>query len=128
MIVGLDGSRASEVVLPYVRAFLNRGARVTLALIPDAEGEGELLTAYGHRLLESLRPDGVPDVVTEGSGPERSLIHLAESGGADLGVIGSHGQGSLERAKAADLGSVTSLLLRKLACPLLVVPSAPQDP
>lgn len=123
VLVGLDGSVDAEAVLPYVRVFLQRGARVSLVLVPDGEGESELLERYGKQLAKLLADDGAPNIRVEGSGPTRTLAHLANSEGVDLVVIATHGRGGVARAEHVKLGSVPTSLLDDVSCPLLLVPS-----
>ncbi|NOU33442.1 MAG: universal stress protein [Polyangiaceae bacterium] len=123
LLVGLDGSPAAEVVLPYVRALMARGARITFALIPDGDGESTALARYGERLVGELAQEGNVDIVTTGSGPARTLVQLAESLDVDLVVVASHGRGGVARSGRVKLGSVPVSLLRTLRRPLLVIPS-----
>ncbi len=123
LLVGLDGSPEAEAVLPYVRALLARGARITFALVPDGDGESTALARYGERMVQELAADGSVDIVTTGSGPARTLVQLADSLDVDLVVVASHGRGGVARSAHIKLGSVPVSLLRTLRRPLLVVPS-----
>ncbi len=58
----------------------------------------------------------------QGSMAEKVLLE-AESQGADLIVIGSHGHGALYNLL---VGSVTSGVLKGAKCPVLVVPAGPR--
>lgn len=63
---------------------------------------------------------GVPaaPVLVEGV-PADAICEEVERGGHDLVVMGSHGRGALERAI---LGSVADRVVRRVGCPVLVVP------
>jgi nucleotide-binding universal stress UspA family protein len=125
--VGLDGSEASEVTLPFVRSFLRRGAHVTVAAIPDGGAEESKLPRYAETITSSMGK-GVLDLVTTGSGPARTLVRLAEERDADLVVVASHGRGGIERVAHVELGSVPTRLIEDLERPVLVVPSREPRP
>ncbi len=65
------------------------------------------------------RRDQVPTtfLIWEGD-PADSILEAAQSEGADLIVVGSHGRGGLERAL---IGSVSDQVIRRAPCPVLVV-------
>ena len=73
--------------------------------------------------LRSLFPGVTLDVTTEvlDGSPQRVIVEKAESWGADLIVIGSHGYGFWSRAL---LGSVSSAVVHHAACSVLVVRKA----
>lgn len=74
------------------------------------------------RAKDSLRARGVSSVTTkrvEGA-PAAVIAAEAEAGGYDLIVMGSRGLG-LQNEQADLLGSVTERVLRRVACPVLVV-------
>jgi len=123
VVVGLDGSPSSEQAIPFVRLMLVRGARVTLALVPDGDEGQDLLQQYATRIAELLRRDGEVELVMSGSGPARTLVELAAEREADLVVVGTHGRGGLDRAERIPLGSVPNRLMTELECPLLLVPA-----
>ncbi len=52
--------------------------------------------------------------------PAESIIDAAQSEGADMIVVGSHGRGALGRAL---IGSVSDQVVRRAPCPILVVRS-----
>jgi nucleotide-binding universal stress UspA family protein len=61
------------------------------------------------------------DVRVEDGDPAARIVECAAALPADLLVIGTHGQGPVERFL---LGSVAEKVLRKAACPVLTVPPA----
>lgn len=67
------------------------------------------------------RRDQVPTtfLIWEGD-PAESIVDAAESEGADMIVVGSHGRGALGRAL---IGSVSDQVVRHAPCPILVVRS-----
>jgi nucleotide-binding universal stress UspA family protein len=73
------------------------------------------------RAEDKLRARGVPVATkrVEG-GPAAVIAQEAQSGGYDLIVMGSRGLG-LQNEQADLLGSVTERVLRRVACPVLVV-------
>lgn len=127
IVVGVDGSSASESVFPFVRAFLRGGAKVTMVAIAEGEGEleGTKLDEYARRVVASLLEDGPIALETQGSGPARTLVRIAEEHEADLVLVASHGRAGIERYDRVKLGSVPTRLIAELTRPLLVVPSRP---
>jgi nucleotide-binding universal stress UspA family protein len=61
--------------------------------------------------------------VVEPGQPHSTLVHWAENEAMDLIVISSHGRSGLSRMV---MGSVTAEILKKSACPVLVVPAERQ--
>jgi len=57
--------------------------------------------------------------ILPGSDPAESLMRRAEDSGADMIVMGTHGDGILVRAL---LSSVTSTLVRRSSTPIMLVP------
>ena len=77
-----------------------------------------------HAWLEPARKAAidVSTIVDEGN-PTVRIVERAITERADLIVMGTHGLGGFERFV---LGSVTERVLRKAACPVLIVPPASQ--
>ena len=81
-----------------------------------------------HQKLDELKQGfmtiGVETTALHIQGPMAEKVLLeAESQGADLIVIGSHGHGALYNLL---VGSVTSGVLKGAKCPVLVVPAGPR--
>ena len=75
-------------------------------------------------LLAGVKPE-LPDAtcqIAEGS-PLHALLDYIKEIGADLVVLGSHGHGAIASLL---LGSVAEGMVRKAACPTLIVPAAPE--
>lgn len=65
------------------------------------------------------------ETTMKGGHPAREILALADRAQADMLVIGTHGRGGVEHLL---LGSVAEKIMRKAACPVLVVPpGAPGD-
>lgn len=69
-------------------------------------------------------PAGVVTDLVEGP-VVPTILEIARESAADLIVLGSHGKGGFERLT---LGSVTEKVLRKSACPVLVVSAGTAEP
>jgi nucleotide-binding universal stress UspA family protein len=135
VLVGLDGSDESEAILAPVRALGKMGAKVTLLHVVS---EGGMFGAEGF----PLRPDGLErimdradeylDSVARGleadlghvslhvemaANPAKGILHVAESLGADLVAMATHGRTGLRRAL---LGSVADKVLRAATRPVLL--------
>lgn len=74
------------------------------------------------RFVEPLKDPRVAiDLLVEEGHVARKIVEIATELPADLIVIGTHGRGGVEHLL---LGSVTEKVLRKAACPVLIVPPA----
>jgi nucleotide-binding universal stress UspA family protein len=82
----------------------------------------EKSAGYRHELEEQLRQCQAPDCnrefrLAEGD-PAIEMVHLAQEAHCDLIVMGTHGRTGLGRLL---LGSVAEKVLRRSACPVLMV-------
>ncbi len=138
--IGYDGSPESEQALALARAIAGHtGARLELVCvaarpIPVAEwaiatdGTEDLQQAERER-VEALAAGALAD------GPEGCTAHVVEglahdelvkrSTELDLLVVGSRGYGPLRRLL---LGSTSSRLVHRAACPVLVLPRGAHEP
>jgi nucleotide-binding universal stress UspA family protein len=134
----VDFSEISQHALDHAAAIARwYKARLTLlyvfANLPTMDLPPLVLEdADRERLMSDLRRMAAsvpPDVPVEYSIQEASYVHdeiLAQAGAthADLLVIGTHGRSGFQRLF---LGSVTEKVIRKAACPTLVVPPRAPD-
>ena len=99
--------------------------------MPMTDEERRELTGQMRRFATGVPPEVALDLrVREASDVHREILSQAETLPADLLVVGSHGRSGFERLL---LGSVTEKIIRKAACPTLVVPRlgpdrAPEEP
>jgi nucleotide-binding universal stress UspA family protein len=140
VVVPLDGSKASESVLPTVREVMPAsGGRFTLVAVaqppvlplsldlPDATwGPGIMaenrkrLAAQLDRVAAGLRSTGatrVDSTVADGVNVARTLISTIEGAGADLIALATQGHGAVGRLL---VGSVADKLVRASDLPVLV--------
>jgi len=147
MVVGLDGSKLAEQILPHVEALAER-FHSTLVLVqaitppaaimdpataamvgplagpivdPAAIAEAEVreATAYLEPVAARLRERGFAvDYVSRAGAPAGVLLDVARELGADLLALTTHGRGGLGRLV---FGSVADEVLRKAHCPVLLV-------
>jgi nucleotide-binding universal stress UspA family protein len=124
LVVGLDGSPASERALPVAIGLAQRLAAglVLLRVVPDrrvALAEMPELT-YLHHLAEQIT-DPVPllDVVA-GRDTATAIARYAGNRG-DIVVLGSHRHGATRDLR----GGVAAGVVRRAGCPVLVMPSRP---
>jgi nucleotide-binding universal stress UspA family protein len=116
ILVALDGSIASEKVLPYARALaLAYGSEVTLISVPQipetenyrapadvveelrAEAEAQM-TNFLEAVARALQKDGVKtDFLVKGSRPATTIVETAEEGDYDLILLTSNGRGGFNR-------------------------------
>lgn len=115
--VGLANTLGAELglvsVVDSLRTASPSADAAALQLLPLARQETrELLDA-----LKARAGRGARDFFAEGA-PGAEIVSAAESFGADLIVIGSHGRTGLGRVL---MGSVAEAVMRHAACPVLVV-------
>ena len=139
ILVPVDGSPTSQLAIDkaigLAKAF---GSTVAAIYVVDpypftgvgtdyAYGQAQYLAAATSEASEALKvakvafdAAGVPvtTTVVEGHAVYRGILQSAESGGADLIVMGSHGRRGLEKLV---LGSVTQRVLSNAHLPVLVV-------
>jgi nucleotide-binding universal stress UspA family protein len=134
ILVPLDGSPASETVLPYVIDLAKRyGAPVELliiSLIPTLyhaidpvvlKLDLDSCAAYIAKPAARLKEAGVTVTthVAEGApAVARAIVKRAEAIGAGLIVMSTHGQGSIERLV---LGSVSERVAHLAHVPVMLV-------
>ena len=140
MLVTLDGSELSEVVLPYVRGLVGRlGLDVVLLHVYKSE-ESELTPmhrAYIERKAEVIRGQvkkaetgpgkkGVEVCGELASGyPAEEILRYADENSIDLILMATHGRSGLKRWA---IGSVVDKVLRASKVPVWLVPArCPQD-
>jgi nucleotide-binding universal stress UspA family protein len=109
-------------VIEHTQASLPLGAREFA--IPDVIREGTM-----DELQQFAAPAAdagvVADVRLREGHVAREVLRDADSSGADLIVIGTHGRSGFERLA---LGSVTEKVLHTAKCPVLAVPPGDQHP
>jgi nucleotide-binding universal stress UspA family protein len=140
VLVPLDGSAVSEVVLAEALRLGGREARYTLVRVvpvgrPSVSISGAIELAYRQELLDALQTGAEQYLAGEmerlgGEGyqvrtkvllhpqPARAILDLASEIGADLIAMGTHGRGALGRLA---LGSVADKVLRGGEVPVLVL-------
>ena len=116
-------ARAEEVALACRATIVVYTVAAPVAVVPGAAGytpafppeAGPIVTRAVKSVDERLAATG--RVLSGTPGP--ALAEACEEGGADLLVAGSRGYGPLARVF---LGSVSTQLMHKAPCPVLVVP------
>lgn len=126
ILVALDGSEASERVLPYVHAFANRfDSRILLFSVPEgseSEEYDEKIRHYLSDIAEAMIEKGLSvKTLVAGSGPARSIVSLSEEEKVDLIMMASHGRGGVGRA-SIHLGSVSDRVVQQTPCPVFILP------
>ncbi len=116
LLVALDGSIASEKVLPYARALAQvYKSEVTLLSVPQipetdnyrapadvvenlrAEAEAQM-TNFLQAVARSLEADGIKvSILVKGSRPATTIIETAEEGDFCLILLTSNGRGAFDR-------------------------------
>lgn len=141
ILVPLDGSKRAETILPHVEEMARRcEAKVILLqviepvpLVVGPEGarmalqqqQLEQLTEQSETYLAALRGEfrgkGINATARVSYGPVvEAIINAAESEGADLIAIASHGRGGLSQVF---YGSVAAGVLQRVDRPLLIIRS-----
>lgn len=123
IIVPLDGSNVSEMVLPFARrlAQVHDAALVLVHALTDREEANRNYAEIdGHfaKLASGLDKNWVQaKVLIKRGEAEQQIVEAAESEGADLIVMSAHGYGALKRML---FGSVASKVIRTSPVPVLV--------
>lgn len=134
ILVPLDGSLLSEAALaPAIDLAKHYNAEIELAiisLIPTLyhvidenvlKADLESCRVYIERAAAMVRDAGVPATTHVGEGAPavaRAIVRRAEAGSADVIVLSSHGQGSVERLV---LGSVAERVSHMSRVPVLLI-------
>jgi nucleotide-binding universal stress UspA family protein len=138
VLVGLDDSRCSEVVLERIATMLwPKDARfLVLSAVPPifvGPGEAASTDAVGHLLeeqeryhleiakrgTERLRNAGLQvETKVAVQDPRSALVDAARAGRVDLIVVGSHGRTGFQKLL---LGSVASHVVTHAPCSVLVI-------
>lgn len=127
IIVALDGSAESENVLPMVKTLADKfDGEVLFVSVPEgaeSESYSETMQQYLETIAAKLEsPITRTKVLLGGSGPARTILGIAEEERADLIVMATHGRGGAERIENLPLGSVSTRIVEKTSCPVLLIP------
>jgi nucleotide-binding universal stress UspA family protein len=131
IVVGYDGSEAAKRALAKAAELAGGGGSVAVVSVvtvhagavrgampvdPDelAERSAELGEAKS-----ILGQSGVEPKLVEGRGdPADAIVEEAQASGADLVIVGTHGQNVVERSL---MGSVSTSVVHQAPCDVLVV-------
>ena len=128
IVIGVDFSPASADAARWAAKHFQSGAELILAnVVTSQQGDGSV-SLDGNRarlreLGESMRAESIRFETREGNAA-RSLSDLATEAGADLLIVGAHG----ERAgRDGTLGTTAQYVVRESTVPVLVVAHPDQD-
>ena len=123
-LVPLDGSPASEQILPIAEAWaIEFGAVPWLleVIAPEVHVAGDVFeSAYPARLASKLHAQtghAVEYDVLHGDQPSRAIVDFAESNDTRLIFATTHGRTGLDRLR---LGSVAAEVVRHAPCPVVL--------
>lgn len=124
LLVALDGSNYSEMVLPYVRLIAQYfGSQVTLLSVPvghPSESYQNQIKQYLENVAAELREDGVQtSILVTGSGPARTIVRTSKANMVDLIMLATQGRGGFDKLM---LGSVADRVIKNTPCPVFLVP------
>jgi nucleotide-binding universal stress UspA family protein len=127
IIVALDGSEEAEKVLPVVKLLADKfDDEVLFVSVPEgaeSENYAETMQQYLDNIAAKLEsPITRTRVLLGGSGPARTILAVAEEEQADLIVMATHGRGGVSRIGNLPLGSVSTRVVAKTRCPVLLIP------
>jgi nucleotide-binding universal stress UspA family protein len=124
ILVGLDGSKNSEKVLPLVRPLLaapkSRALLVTVLPPGDEAPEAASETYLEARAAELAKTGAKVEAAVLRGDPGTALVREAEKRKAELVAIASHGEGGLQQWI---FGSTAQKVLRGTSRPVLVARS-----
>lgn len=122
ILTALDGSKASESILPYLEKLLaSQDANVSLVRVTSGGSEAKKRTAlaYLERVATALRARGaVVDLHVLGGKPAPVIVDMAVRGGYSLIVMCTRGKSGLKRMI---LGSTAEEVMRRSPLPVLIV-------
>ena len=127
ILVALDGSAEAEIILPLVKliadTFHNEVLLISVPEGAESENYAETMQQYLDGIAARLDSEKTQTkALLGGSGPARTILAFAESEKADLIVMATHGRGGAERIEKLSLGSVSTRVIAKTKCPILLVP------
>ncbi|MCB1023302.1 MAG: universal stress protein, partial [Acidobacteria bacterium] len=127
ILVALDGSEASEQVLPYIRTFANQfNSKVILFSVPEgseSEGYSETIKSYLEGIANTLKEEDLKvSTYVTGSGPARTILAVSEEENIDLIMMSSHGRGGVDRSEKILIGSVAEKVVATTMCPVFLLP------
>jgi len=123
IVLGTDGSRFSDAAaIAAANLATKAGLPVTVvgAMKPSfSEARRAEAKVAVDRVVEHLKAQGIAadGIVAEGL-PDELIVGTAQSRGADLIVVGSHGRTGVAKLL---LGSTSERVISQTACPVLVV-------
>lgn len=125
ILLATDGSSHSESALESAGQFaLHAGLPVSVVSVVTSSHSEERRKEAERAVAASLQRMQALGVHAEGTvaegRPDEAIVKAAESAGADLIVVGSHGRTGLTKIL---LGSVAQRVIGHAACPVLVVKS-----
>lgn len=106
-------------VEPAYQDSLARAAPLGAALGPDVAPSREGVVGQMRRIVTELGGSAAVECRAEEGPAHTVIVELAESLGADLVAMGTHGRGGFSRLF---LGSVAEKVVRSAPCPVLTVP------
>ncbi len=125
LLVTLDGSEASEKVLPYVKLLATKfESEVVLLSVPEGVVSNEYrmqVQQYLEKVMEALQEVGInAQAMVTGAGPARTIVSVSEAESADLIMLATHGLGGMDRFM---VGSVADRVVRHTQIPVFLVPA-----
>lgn len=131
VIVGYDGSDEAKRALDRAAEFARAGAKVTVVASVGVEThafrsmgrrdptESAEISSALDEAQAHLKEQGIASEAIEGEGDAADvLVEAAKETGADLLIVGTRGLGATKRAL---LGSVSSSVVHRAPCDVLVV-------
>jgi len=124
LLVAIDGSDYSEMVLPFVRLIAQHfSSEVLLLSVPvgnPSESYRNQIEQYLENVAAELREDGVQtSILVEGSGPARTIVRTSQAEMVDLIMLATQGRGGFDKLM---LGSVAERVIKNTPCPVFLVP------
>jgi nucleotide-binding universal stress UspA family protein len=145
ILLSTDGSHFSKTAIEFCRNVIHDSRSTSLKIVSavesptplsaepyamSAEFYGQIIDTVNERAREFVEeaklqvnmifPDGFREFTAEviAGSPEQVIVETAQSWGADLIIVGSHGYGFWSRAL---IGSVSNAVVNHAPCSVLVV-------
>lgn len=119
LLVPLDGSEVSEMILPIARQVASEQKSDIIVVHVEVPGLGRMPESRLREVVSSLQLAGLKAETAVGQGDPRSeILRLVRETGANIVVMASHGYGAFQRML---LGSTASNVIRESPVPVLAL-------
>ena len=120
-LVTLDGSRASEAIIPYIKELARKlNVEITLLqVVPEPRQDSEDAESYLEKTASLLKSEGITvNYYMKAGAADDEIIRFADEAGIDMIAMSTHGWSGIRRWT---LGSIADRVLHAAHTPILLV-------